>query len=106
MQEKILDIGDLNFFFFFNLFGPISDFWGFYEIFFFLFFLHIFFKFLRLPLKITNVTTGHQKWPKMGQKKHIISFFFAKRLKDALAEDRRPPLQIKVGPCSGPYLLV
>ena len=39
---------------------------------FFCFFFGFFLKLLRLLLKVTNVTNGHQKWPKIGQN-NIIS---------------------------------
>ena len=51
------------------------------------------------------VTTGHQKLPKMGQNS-IKSSFFARRAKKASAKGRSPPQELKVGPRSGPYLLV
>ena len=54
---------------------------------------------------VTKVTTGHQKWPKMGQNS-IRSSFFARRAKKASAEGRSPPQELEVGPRSGPYLLV
>ena len=72
---------------------------------FFLDFFVVFFwllsKLLRLLLNVTTVTTGHQKSPKMG-KNSIKSFFFAQRAKKSLG----PPLELEVGPRSGPYLLV
>ena len=46
-------------------------------------------KLLRLLLKVTNVTTGHQKLPKMGQNS-IINPFFAPRAKKASAKGRSP----------------
>ena len=60
---------------------------------------------LRLLLKVTHVTTGHQKLPKMGQNS-IIRSFFARRAKKASAEGQSPPQELEVGPRSGPYLLV
>ena len=77
----------------------------FYFIFFWIFFLGIFSKSLRLLLKVTEVTTGHQKWPKMGQSS-IISSFFARRTKKALDEGQSPPQELEVGPRSGLYILV
>ena len=62
-------------------------------------------KLLRLLLKVTKVTTGNQKMPKMGQNS-IISPFFARRAKNALAEGRSPPQELEVSPRSGLYLLV
>ena len=54
-------------------------FWIFYCIFYLLYFFLLvygfFLKLLRLPLKATKVTTGHQKWPKMGPNSIISSFF-------------------------------
>ena len=58
-----------------------------------------------LLLKVTKVTTGHQKLPKMGQNS-IISSFFARRAKNASAEGRSPPQELEVSPRSGLYLLV
>ena len=58
-----------------------------------------------LLLKVTKVTTGHQKLPKMGQNS-IISSFFARRTKKASAEGRSPPQELEVSPRSGLYLLV
>ena len=55
-----------------------------------------------LLLKVTKVTTGHQKLPKMGQNS-IISYFFARK---ASAEGRSPPQQLEVSRRSGLYLLV
>ena len=47
-------------------------------IYFFFWFLWILFKVtIRLLLKVTEVTTGHQKWPKRGQNS-IIRFFCPK----------------------------
>ena len=54
-------------------------------------------KFLRLLLKVTKITTGHQKFTKIGQNS-IISFYFPK--------GRSPPQELEVGPRRGPYLLV
>ena len=62
-----------------------------------------FLKLLRLLLKVTKVTTGHQKWPKIGQNS-TITFYFARRAKIALG--RSPPQELEVGPRSEPYLLV
>ena len=51
--------GFCGIYFFSDFFLLFSFFpWGFYG---------LFSKLLRLLLNITNVTTGHQKWPKMGQ---------------------------------------
>ena len=50
---------------------------------------------LRLLLKVTKVTTGHQKWRKMGPNSIISS-----------AEGQSPLQELEVGPRSGPYLLV
>ena len=48
---------------------------------------------LRLLLKVTNVTIGHQKWPKMGQNS-IISSFFAQRAKKASAKGWSHPQEL------------
>ena len=68
-------------------------------------FLRFLSKLLRLLLKVTKVTTGHQKMPKIGQNS-IISSFFAQRANKASAEGRSPPQEREVGPRSGLYLLV
>ena len=68
-----------------------------------------FFWFLWILFNVTKVTTksyqgnttGHQKWPKMGQNS-IIS----QSAKKASAEGQRPLQELEVGPRSGPYLLV
>ena len=59
----------------------------------------------RLLLKVTEVTTEHQKWPKIGQNS-IIRFFLPERQKQPSAEGRSPPQELEVGPRSEPYLLV
>ena len=61
-------------------------------------------KLLRLLLKVTKVTTGHLKLPKIG-KNSIISSFFARRARNALAEGQSPQQELEVGPRSEPYLL-
>ena len=58
--------GGGGFFFFLNFFKNFGDFLGFLL------------KLLGLLLKVTNVTTGHQKLPNMGQNS-ITSSFFARR---------------------------
>ena len=63
-------------------------------------------KLLRLLIKVTKVTTGHQKLPKMGQNRIISCFFFARRANNALVEGQSPPQELDVGLRSGPYLLV
>ena len=54
------------------------DFFRFLKIYYELF--GLFFKLLRLLLKVTKVTTGHQKWTKIGQKirptSSLFNFFF------------------------------
>ena len=60
---------------------------------------------LGLLLKVTKVTTGHQKCPKIGQNS-IISSFFPEGQKKPSAEGRSPAQKLKVDPRSGPYLLV
>ena len=47
---------------------------------------------LRLLLKVTKVTNGHQKLQEIGQNSIISSFFC--------------PKELEVGPVSGPHLLV
>ena len=107
------------FFFYFFYFYFFLIFWFvfyflifriFFEIFriFFLIFFGFFgflSKLLRLQLKVTKVTTGHQKSQKMA-KNSIISNFFAQRTKKDSAEGRSPLQELEVGPLSGPYLLV
>ena len=58
-----------------------------------------------LLLKVTEVTTVHQKWRKVSQNSIKISFF-ARRAKKALAEGRSPLLELEESPRSGLYLLV
>ena len=98
----------MNFFLFF---------FGFFLLKFFIFFYFkicwLFFRFFmvfdgllqRLLLKVTKVTTGNQKWLKMGQNNTFKSFF-AQRAKKALPEGQSPPQELEEGPRSGPYLLV
>ena len=54
-------------------------------------------KLLRLLLKVTEVTTEHQKWLKVSQYS-IKSSFFARRTKKALAGGRSPPQELEVKP--------
>ena len=54
-------------------------------------------KLLMLLLKVTKVTTGHQKMPKMGQNS-IINSFFARRAKKPFAKGQSPPQELEVGP--------
>ena len=82
-------------YFFFWIFGFLFDYFGFL----FWVFLYSFFKLIGLLLKVTKVTTGHQKWPTMGQNS-IKSSFFARRIKKNLTQEQ------EVGPRSGPYHLV
>ena len=58
-----------------------------------------------LLLKVTKVTSGHQKWPKIGQNSGMKTFI-AQRAKKALAEHRSSLQELKVGLHSGPYFLV
>ena len=100
----------LDFYFFFLSFLAFFKyfFWIFYNFFFSIFFSRFFgflSKFLRLLLKVTKVTTGQQKLPRMGQNS-IISFLFAWRANKASAEGWSPAQELEVGPRSGPYLLV
>ena len=45
--------------------------------------MDIFIKLLRVLLKVTKVTTKHQKWPEMGQTS-VISVFFPQMAKKSL----------------------
>ena len=66
---------------FFEIFLFLGDFFGFSG------FLS---KFLRLLLKVTKITTGHQKLPKNGPKQHykpsLGPFFFASAEQSPLQE--------------------
>ena len=64
---------------------------------FFLGFLGFFSKILRLLLKVTEVTTEHQRWPKVS-KNSIKNPFFARRAKYASAGGRSPPQELEVKP--------
>ena len=96
-------------FWFFLDFFLFRNFWTYldFQIFFnFGFFISLRFcsKLLMLILKVTKVTTGHQKFPKMGQNS-ILSFFFPKGQKKP--KPKAEALQeIEVDPYSKPYLLV
>ena len=68
---------------YFMVFLNFSDlfFEDFFDFFLFLIFFELFgffLKSLRLLLKVNKVTTGHQKWPKIGQNRIIGSFFCPK----------------------------
>ena len=52
-----------------------------------------------------EVTTEHQKWPKISTKS-VNSSFFARWAKKASAEGRSPPQELEGSPRSGLYLLV
>ena len=56
--------------------GGVNGFFGFFS------------KLLRLLLKVTKVTTRHQKWPKMGQNS-ILGSDFAQKAKKASVEALR-----------------
>ena len=107
--DFFLDFLDF-FWIFFGFFWIFQIFWclwiflifRFFWIFSFFWFLS---KLLRLLLNVTTVTTEHQKTPKLGQNS-IKSPFFARRAKKASAKGWSPPQELKVGPRSGPYLLV
>ena len=60
-------------------------------------FLGFFSKLLMLLLKVTEVTTEHQKWPKVSQNS-IKSPFFARRAKKTSAGGRSPPQELEVKP--------
>ena len=83
----------LIFLFFFWIFWMFSEIFGF----FFKWFSGFHSQLLRLLLKVTKVTTGHHKLPKMGQNSII---------KKVSAEGQSPPQELEVGPHSRPYLLV
>ena len=61
-------------------------------------------KLLRVLLNVTEVTTEHQKWPKIGT--HSVKAFFCPKGKKASAESQSPPQELEVSPRSGLYLLV
>ena len=111
MIFKLFDSLNKNIFLW--VFNGLFDCLGFFRIFFrilFLFFLFFFYDgffsmFPRLLLKVTKVTTGHHKEPKMDQNSIIISFF-PRRAKKASAEKQSLPQKLEVGPLSGQYLLV
>ena len=63
----------------------------------------MFSKLLWLLIKVTKVTTEHQKWPKLNQNS-IFSTFFC--LKGKQSESQSFPQELGVALRSGPYLLV
>ena len=73
-----------------------------FDIFLFFFF---FSKLLRLLLNVTEVTTEHQKWPKISTNS-VKSSFIARRGKKASAEGRSPSQELEVSPRSRLYLIV
>ena len=83
----------------------LLDFFG------FLFYLNFyglfgfFFKLMRLLLKVTKGTTGHQKWPKIG-KNRKKAFFLPEGHQKPLDKGQSPPQELEVGPSRWPYLLV
>ena len=68
-------------------------------------FFGFFSRLLRLLLKVTEVTTEHQNWPKKRENS-IKSPFFARRAKIASALGQSPSQELEVSPHSGLYLLV
>ena len=92
----------LDYLFILGFFFNLLNFFYCFGYFWFLAFLS---KLLSLLLNVTKVTTGHPKFPKMGQNR-IISSFFAQRAKKVLTEGRSPPQELELGPHIGPYLLV
>ena len=74
---------------FFVFFGFFWLFWIFWDFWLFFGFFGIFFKFPRLLLQFTEVTTDHQKFQNVGQNRH-----------------KSPPQELEEGPRSGPHLLV
>ena len=94
-------------FFFWIIFFFLRFFWIFWFFLdFFSFFLLELFEFvlnlLRLPLKVTKVTTGQQKLPKIGQNS-IRRSFLIERQKMPLVEGQRPPHELEV---SSSYILL
>ena len=92
--------GFLGFFLFIFRFLDFFGFFGFLR--FFLDFFGFFKKLLRLLLKVTEVTTEHQKWPKISTN-IVKSPFFCPKGKKAPAEGQSPPQELEVSPL---YLLV
>ena len=93
-----------GFFFNFGIFEFFENFWIFFWI--SSVFLGFLSKLLRLLLKVTKVTTGHQKFPKMGQNSIISSLFFCPKGEKSLGRRPKPSTGARSRPRSGPYLLV
>ena len=68
-------------------------------------FFGFFWKLLRLLLKVTEVTTEHQKWPEISTNS-IKIYFFTRMGKKASAKGQSPPQVLEVNPHSGLYILV
>ena len=96
-----------DFKFFLIFFAFLVFCYGFLEFFwdFFLPCFKIIFKVAKLLLKITKVTTEHQKWPKI-RISSVKSFFFSLKDKKTSAEGRSPPQELEVSPQSRLYFLV
>ena len=76
--------------------------WTFLDLFDFIFLF--FSKLLTLLINFTEVTTEHQKWPKIITNS-VKRRFFARRPKKASAEGLSSPQELEVSPRSGLYLL-
>ena len=60
-------------------------------------FCGFFYKLVRLLLKVTEITTEHQKWPKVSQNR-IKSSFFCQRAKNTSAGGQSPLQELEVKP--------
>ena len=58
---------------------------------------------LRSLLKVTEVNTKHQKWPKIRENNQKKAFFGPKKVSAVV---QSPPQELEVSPRSGLYLLV
>ena len=105
-KEFFIDIFWRYLDFFFGFFGFFLDIFWLVFIFFIVFFLNIgfviilffildifqiIFKVTNVTTKIREVTTEHQKWPKISTNS-VKSTYFARRTKKALAKNSSPPL--------------
>ena len=78
--------GIFEFFILFYFFWIFCSFW-------------ILLKLLRVLLKVTKVSTGHQKWPNIDQNS-IFRFFFPKRAKKTLGQSQKPSAGARRSPHS------
>ena len=62
-------------------------------------------KVTKVTTKKTEITTEHQKLPKI-RRNSANSFLFARRAKKALANNKSPPQELEISLCSRLYLLV